>query len=174
MNSQSRFLASSALTASILIFGASKGVSLDERPSDDNQPKYVALVDPESGKKRTSDEVSYSTIDKGAVSGVQTQENLTVRDECHWIHLWSRHARSRTSPKVVPSVDFEKNMVIAVFQGDKSNSKDMIRIEKIRLFKDRMVVLLGHQSMGAGSSKTTLRSYHIVSLPRTDLPVYFH
>ena len=66
-------------------------------------------------------------------------------------------------------------MVLAVFEGDKPGSSgSMVSIERVRLFKDRMVVILGHDDIGSGANKTTLRSYHIVSLPRTNLPVVFH
>ena len=135
---------------------------------------YLALIDPEPGKKHSSNDVTFSTIDKGAVSGISTRERLTIKEETTWISVWSKHAQSSKSPRVVPHVDFERDMVLAVFQGDKSGYNDMVHIEKVRLFKDKMVVLLGHQNLGAEHAKSTLRSYHIVSLPKTSLPVVFH
>lgn len=140
----------------------------------DSSKNHIALIDPDKGKKHSTNDVQFTTIDKGAVSGISTKERLTIREETTWISIWSKHAQSKKSPRVVPHVDFEKDMVLAVFQGDKSGLNDMVKIEKVRLFKDKMVVLLGHQNLGSSANKTTLRSYHIVSLPKTGLPVVFH
>lgn len=136
--------------------------------------KRPVLVDPERGKKHSNDEVNFSTIDHGAVSGISTSERLSIKDQTTWIEVWKKHAEGRRVPQVVPHVDFDKKMVLAVFEGEKSGNGEMVRIERVRLFKDKMVVLLGHEHIGSGSTRSTLRSFHIVSLPRTNLPVVFH
>ena len=135
------------------------------------------LVNPDRdrGKKHDSNDVGFSTLDKGAVSGIETNERLAVREELQWITIWKKHSQAKKVPQVMPHVDFENSMVLAVFEGDKPGSSgSMVSIERVRLFKDRMVVILGHDDIGSGANKTTLRSYHIVSLPRTNLPVVFH
>lgn len=153
------------------------GMDMDRSISMGSMGISPALVDPDRnrGKKHDSNDVGFSTIDKGAVSGIETNERLAVREELQWITIWKKHSQAKKVPHVMPHVDFENSMVLAVFEGDKPGSSgSMVTIERVRLFKDKMVVILGHDDIGSGANRSTLRSYHIVSLPRTNLPVVFH
>lgn len=137
--------------------------------------EYLALVNPEKHpKKRAGNDVTFHTIDKGAVSAIKTHERLTIKDKNQWMAIWSKHAREKKTPRVTPHVDFENDMVLAVFQGENSGYNDLVQIDRVRLFKDKMVVLLSHENLGANTTKNTLRSYHIVRVPRSSLPVIFH
>lgn len=155
------------------------GYTLDSSSLKDSLSYGVAPVRAPhpARKKYASDEVTFTTIEQGAVSGISTNERLSIKDEMTWIEVWKKHSEGKRVPQMLPHVDFDRNMVLAVFDGEKSGGGELVRIECVRLLKDKMVVLLGHDRIGSGSTgstRSTLRSFHIVSLPKTSLPVVFH
>src|SRR5688572_22708155 len=59
------------------------------------------------------------TIAKAAFSGIQEPCQVVITNAADWEKLWSRH-NVKTEPKEpVPNVDFEKESVLVVAQGQK-------------------------------------------------------
>jgi hypothetical protein len=70
----------------------------------------------------------------GSYSGVTEREYHRVMDNEAWRDLWTRHAGGRVerdsySEIVAPIIDFERHMVIAIFNGDGWNTRNM-RLEE--------------------------------------------
>lgn len=124
--------------------------------------------------KPTENDVPFTTLDKGAMSGVKKQHHFAVRDDASWLAMWKMHTSDAIHRTVAPHVDFDRSMVIAVFQGD-AESPSLVSVDRIRLVDDKLVVSLGeseHEDEGTGARSTT-RSYHIVRLAKNSLPVVF-
>ena len=62
---------------------------------------------------QTATPAGMRTIDQGTISSVSTPKQEVVRTPEAFSTLWTSHQRRR----VVPRVDFEKEMVVALFQG---------------------------------------------------------
>lgn len=125
--------------------------------------------------KPTENDVAFSTLDRGAMSGVKSQRYLAIRDDSSWLAMWRQHTSDAIHRTVAPHVDFDQSMVIAVFQGDDGESPGLVSIDNIKLVDDRLVVSLGdleHDDEGTGARSTT-RSFHIVRLAKNSLPVVF-
>jgi len=58
------------------------------------------------------------SLDKGAMSGVDTARQVSVRTADQWEALWREHG----SPRQRPAVDFSKELVVAVFMGTRSTA----------------------------------------------------
>jgi hypothetical protein len=65
---------------------------------------------------------------QGAYSNVDKPEYLRITTEAQWQELWRRHDKTGT---VVPDVDFDKNMIIAVLMGRTTNIS-AVRIVNLR------------------------------------------
>lgn len=125
--------------------------------------------------KATENDVPFTTLDKGAMSGVRSQHYFAIRDDASWLAMWRRHTSDSIHRSVAPHVDFDQSMVIAVFQGDDGESPGLVSIDRIQFADDKLVVSLAesdYEDEGTGARSTT-RSYHIVRLAKNSLPVVF-
>ncbi|MGZ3537738.1 MAG: hypothetical protein ACXVAB_06850 [Thermodesulfobacteriota bacterium] len=100
-NSQkrSRRLLSSLIV--ILILGGSEVIPSSMDP---NKEKIISL--------------SFFTIDKGFRSGIKEQKFIAPKKEKKWEDLWRLH-KGTSLPGQEIRIDFEQEMVIAVFSGEK-------------------------------------------------------
>lgn len=63
--------------------------------------------------------VGFEIIDRTANSMIQTPRALVIKDQAAWASLWQEHNPQIDRP--IPSIDFSKKMLIAVFAGSKPN-----------------------------------------------------
>ncbi len=68
---------------------------------------------------QTGTSLSYRVLDAANYSGVQSAQNLVIKDSSAWASLWAQHTSKQSQPPVLPSVDFSRKMVVAVFSGNK-------------------------------------------------------
>ncbi len=117
--------------------------------------------------------VPFVTIAEGKVSGVRVSERLVIRDDAAWRALWRRHAGPDAGPP--PVVAFDRDMVIAVFAGEASDSA-VLAITKIAATPDRLEVaytLRETRPLLAAVATPSAAPFQIVRLARSLLPVGF-
>ena len=59
-----------------------------------------------------------------AFSHIHAPRTAVVRDQAEWLRLWAEHTGKNDSLPPPPKVDFNKQMLVAVFGGDKSACQD--------------------------------------------------
>jgi len=159
-NSQkcSRLLLSSLIV--ILILGGSEVI-----PSsmDSNKEKIISL--------------SFFTIDKGFRSGIKEQKIIATKKEKEWEDLWRLHKGTSLPGQEIPRIDFEQEMVIAVFSGEKRTGGYGIEIKRVEenLEKGQLDAfsLETHPSPKSIVIQALTQPYHIVKLKKVDIPVMF-
>jgi len=74
--------------------------------------------------------VPFSPLAKGLASGVAQPTQIVVRTQNDWAALWSRHMRTQiASPP--PPVDFSRDMVVALFMGERPIGGYAIEVTRI-------------------------------------------
>ena len=68
------------------------------------------------------------SIDKGLTSNVDAARQVAVRSAGEWSTLWTQHGGDRAKP----SVDFSKDVVLAVFMGSRSSGGFTTEITGVR------------------------------------------
>ncbi len=66
----------------------------------------------------TANKLYFQELDQRNVSGIDTPQNLVIKDGSSWAAVWERHVGKGT---VVPDVDFTKYMVVGTFLGQQSS-----------------------------------------------------
>jgi hypothetical protein len=130
---------------------------------------------PDARRKHAENDVPFTTLDKGSMSGIKKHHRLAIRDDNAWLCMWKQHTADTISRPAPPHVDFDQSMVIAVFQGQEGEAPGLVSIDRIKLIDDQLVVSLAdkpHEDDGV-HAKSTTRSYHIVRLAKNSLPVVF-
>ncbi len=64
-------------------------------------------------------------------SGVQEQRVVVARDAAAWNAVWREHGGLQIPSPEAPSVDFEREMVVAVFLGERGSGGYGVTIEAI-------------------------------------------
>jgi hypothetical protein len=128
-------------------------------------------------------EIPFETILKDDyASNFSSRENIVIKNNKKWELVWNRiHEyrigrsfilREKTLP--LPFVDFNNQMIIAVFAGKKEGKGHSIKVEEIMREKDRLVVYIREETPQMRIIKVSLSyPFHIVKCKRIDLPVVF-
>ena len=103
-------------------------------------------------------------IDKGVMSNMDDARQASAGSLQEWSQLWTQHAGERTRP----SVDFSKEVVVAVFLGTRPTSAFGVEIVRVRQEGPALVVTYRETRPAPdGVAAQVLTSpYHIVAVPR--------
>ena len=119
--------------------------------------------------------VPFETVDQGVDSGDQEPAQLVLRSQEAWRQVWERHEALLIHAPEQPPVDFHKEMVLAVFLGQRPTGGFAIEIKAVDTRADALHVLVEETSPPPEAMVTQAFTspYHIVRLKRVALPVQF-
>jgi len=108
--------------------------------------------------------VPIRSIDKGISSQIDIARQAAVRSDAEWNMLWSQHAGDRARP----AVDFNKEMVLAVFLGTRSTAGFSVEIVSAREEGGALVVSYRESRPPSGSvtAQVLTSPYHLVAVPK--------
>lgn len=163
----------STLARSILMFAAVPTLALaanwhaaPPQQTADPAPRSVAPLAPY---------VTWS----GPDSSVQAPEIVRARTSSQWLAIWERHTgqparRDHVQRSLIPEIDFERCMVLAIFQGKGFNSSGVI-LSSIEEQAGQIIVRFDERTyqvaLVPGSAPRELPpvyAYGIFVLPRSD------
>jgi hypothetical protein len=106
------------------------------------------------------------TLDQGTISSVATPKQEVLRTSEAFTTLWQSHQRRR----VVPRVDFDKEMVVAIFQGSQPTAGYKVEIVSVQEEGGAPVVRYREEKPGGGevAAQIVTAPYHIVAVPRIE------
>jgi hypothetical protein len=112
-----------------------------------------------------------TTVARGPVSVITDSRQLVVRSTAELAALWKEHGSSQP----VPSVNFSKEIVAAVFLGTRPTGGFSVEIVGTRVEGDALVVEYAEQRPGRADivSQVLTSPFHIVRLPAHKGPVRF-
>lgn len=126
--------------------------------------------------KPVETDMPVATIEKGTKSGIRSVERVCINDEADFLSLWRRHRTGSLKSDPAPSIDFEHNMVVAVFQGENSTDSGFIEIASVKLLPDKVLVVTKQSDDSnpkSESDRSTTNSFHIAKTTKSALPVSF-
>jgi hypothetical protein len=113
---------------------------------------------------------------RGYYCGITGSSELVIVNENQWKTLWGKvHSLQLPQPQL-PKIDFDKEMVIAVFMGEQKSGGYAIEIKEIIKSEEEITVVLEKREPPPGSIQTLALSqpYHIAVIKKFSLPVTFH
>jgi len=108
--------------------------------------------------------VPVRSLDKGAMSQIDTARQAVARTAGEWDALWKQHAGDRGKPPV----DFSKEIVVAVFLGTRSSAGYSVEIVGAREEGSSLVVQYreSRPQPGAVAAQVLTSPYHVVAVPK--------
>jgi hypothetical protein len=126
------------------------------------------MADPEGG-------IEVEKEWKGNHCGYTEPERLVVKTKDQWGEVWGKMHRLRLSTPELPVIDFKKEMVIAVFMGERKTGGYEIEIKKIVERENEIIVEVEERGPPPESLQTMAltQPYHLIVIPKSSLPVTF-
>jgi hypothetical protein len=111
----------------------------------------------------------------GAHSGVGDRVQRVIRTQGDWQKLWSQARASETPAPPAPKIDWGREMVIAVFMGERNSGGYGVAIREVKFGEKEIVVSVEESSPPADAItiQVMTQPYHVVVVKRSDLPVRF-
>jgi hypothetical protein len=118
---------------------------------------------------------SFEILEQGGNSGVRTGKAIAIHDAASWNTLWLEHKKNSTLASAAPAVDFSKQMVVAVFLGERRTGGYAVHIQTISAESGGLNV--AYQERRPGKDCILIMAitfpYQIVRVARVDGPVTF-
>lgn len=112
-----------------------------------------------------------TVVDVGQTSGVTSQRTVVVRTGAEWTSLWREH-KPGSAP---PVVDFTRDMVVAVFLGDRPNSGYSASVDGVSADPAGLSVIYteGSTTGSCVIAPVVTQPYAIVRVQRVEGPASF-
>ncbi len=147
-------------------------------------PDAIGQTKPESSTfpETTEKSLPFETITFEWVQFGQHRDKAqyVIRNQTEWDALWRKaHApRSKNQeipPPPSPPVDFDREMVLAVFQGVRSSGGYSIQISEVIQTKEKLITVVKQRTLCPGSVTTQAFTHpsHLVRVPKSAKPVCF-
>jgi PrcB C-terminal len=119
--------------------------------------------------------VPFSTLAKGLASGVDQPTQVVVRSQNDWAALWSRHMRTQIAPPPPPAVDFSRDMVVALFLGERPTGDYAIEVTQVERTDTGLAIRYRttRPDPAAMQTQALTQPFHLIKLPRLDDSVTF-
>jgi hypothetical protein len=108
--------------------------------------------------------VPLRSLDKGPMSQIDSARQAVARSAGEWNTLWSQHA----GEKARPAVDFNREIVLAVFLGTRPSAGYSVEIVGAREEGGALVVTYreSRPQPGAVAAQVLTSPYHFVAVPK--------
>lgn len=119
--------------------------------------------------------VSFETVSKGNSSNQEEKADYVIDSNSQWVDLWEKMSFGTTPQPELPSINFNDEIVIAVFQGSKSSTGYSVEITNIRESDDYLEVFVREdepkQDENAGMKLT--EPFHVVKIKKSEKVIQF-
>lgn len=118
-------------------------------------------------------ELNFEPFLGGYFGEISEKKNSVITTQAEWMPISKKVALERSAP--LPAVDFNKEMLIAVFQGEKSTGGYGIEITKIIENENNIEVFVKEAEPEPKCivSQAFTRPYHIIKVKKSDKEVLF-
>jgi hypothetical protein len=112
------------------------------------------------------------TIEKGYRSGVRESLQLVIRNQDEWNAFWKRHVSIDTNPPPAPIIDFNREMVVGIFLGEKSTGGYQVEIVQAERRDSSVYFYYREKSPPPGAMviQALTQPFHLVRVAKYDNP----
>jgi hypothetical protein len=130
-------------------------------------PMKIVIENPEA-------EIKFDTIDKGTQSGYNRRASIVIKDQNKWEEIWNLHTSNLDQIPRIPKVDFNTEMVIAIFRGEFTSSGFDTEVTRVIEKNGKIEVIVTETDNLNGMALDVMTyPFHIIKIKRSDLIVEF-
>lgn len=112
--------------------------------------------------------IIWLTVGKGYRSGVREPLQVTARSQSEWNTIWRKHASVESSSPPPPAIDFDKEIVVGVFLGEKPTGGYDTTIVRAEQSNDELVIYYQEKAPAPGNMlvQAFMQPFHIVRVDK--------
>src|SRR3989338_11432264 len=116
-------------------------------------------------------EIDFSVIKEGSYNNIDYKQEIVIKNSEKLDSLWYE----MFNDKNIPNIDFDENMVIAVFMGEKNTGGYSIQVKKIIKQDNKINVYFREFAPGKNCfvTQALTQPYQLVKLKDYNLPIKF-
>jgi len=116
--------------------------------------------------------LSIATVVRGHRSGIREPLQTVIRKQDEWNAFWKRHSSIETNPQLAPSVDFDREMVVGIFLGEKPTGGYEVEIVRAERRDSSLYFYYREKSPppGAMVTQALTQPFHLVRVAKYDNP----
>lgn len=119
--------------------------------------------------------IGFTTLEQGIYSGIHDAEEVVIDTDEAWTRFWSRHTSHQITSKPIPVVNFDSEIVLAFFDGDKPTDGYAVSITQVQGVREEgstfpTLVVDVEASTKPGFLDVLTQPYHIIKIPANDIP----
>jgi len=110
--------------------------------------------------------VSFRSVGKGYRSGVRVPLQVVARSQNDWTALWRQHVSDDLSSRPPPTIDFEKEVVVALFLGERPTGGYDVQISRAEQTNDGLIIYYREKDPSPGGMviQALTQPFHIVRI----------
>jgi PrcB C-terminal len=135
---------------------------------DAPQMASSSLAMDQEKSRKVETRLSIDTIAKGNRSGVREPLQLVIRTQDEWNAFWKRYSSINTNPPPAPIIDFNREMVVGVFLGEKSTGGYEVEIVRAERRDSSLYFYYREESPAVGAIVTQVltQPFHLVKVAK--------
>jgi len=137
---------------------------------------YIAIGIFNVGCSDSTENTSFSMIiSEGALSNISVQRFDIIRDSVALVALWTIQNLGFAGVAEIPVIDFNQDMILALFLGSRISGGFTIKVESIEELSTQMIINILESVPGTGCPVTLgfTQPFQIVKIPKTDKTIVF-
>ncbi|MBN4080414.1 protease complex subunit PrcB family protein [Beggiatoa alba] len=118
-------------------------------------------------------DIDFKIFSTGSFSNISLPQQLVIRTKKDWLHFWKIHNDGQGLKR--PKVNFDQNMVIAVFAGQQPSGGYSVGISHLKQHDENLYVMLSFTEPKPGElvSLALTQPYILISTENIDSKVIF-
>ena len=127
-----------------------------------------ALAMDQEKTRKAETPLSIATVERGDRSGIRGPLQTVIRNQDEWKALWKRHSSTDTNPSPAPIVDFNREMVVGIFLGEKRTGGYEVEIVRAERRDSSLYFYYRAESPppGAMVTQALTQPFHLVKIAK--------
>jgi len=137
-------------------------VTLSHANASNRVPNLLEFAFAEMNPPAT--QVTFQTIAKGYRSGLHAAMEVVARNQNEWNLLWRKHSSNEGASTTLPTIDFDKEIVVGLFLGDKPTGGYDVEIIRAEQSNRDLVISFREKAPRAGAmvTQSLTQPFHLV------------
>jgi hypothetical protein len=134
------------------------------------QRTYSPLAMAQEKITKAETKLSIATIEKGYRSGIRGPLQTVIRNQDEWNVFWKRHSSTDANPMLVPIIDFNREIIVGIFLGEKSTGGYEVEIVRAERRDSSLYFYYREESPSPGAMVTQAltQPFHLVRVAKYD------
>jgi hypothetical protein len=132
------------------------------------QRTYSPLAMDQEKSRKVETRLSIATVEKSYRSGIREPLQTVIRNRDEWNAFWKRHSSTNTNPAPAPIVDFDREMVVGIFLGEKHTGGYAVEIVRAERRNSALYFYYREKSppLGGMVTQALTQPFHLVKVAK--------